>query len=285
MKRAQNINISYSAFEFCMSYFYIMKKVLIAILLATIAQTAFSQEEEADSAFYVNTAFKGNERLKYKVRYGLIKGGEATMVINPIADGDTYLLHIKAMAKTTGVVGVLVDILDVYESYVDIVSGYPIKSVRNIKEGGYTKYNEVLFFRDKGFLRSLNTGDHKAPANILDVLSAFYYARRHLFSHDLKKNETISLNTFFDEEFFPIKVKYKKTEKIRTKFGKIKCLKFIPLLGDKSPFKKEEQFQVWITADDNYVPVKIRVKLPVGSLKCDLINFAGLKNREGQLRK
>jgi hypothetical protein len=94
----------------------------------------------------------------------------------------------------------------------------------------------VLFFREQGFLRSLKSGDHKAPSNVLDVLSAFYYARRHLFSNKLEKDEVIDLYTFFDDEFFPIKVKFKKIEKVRTKFGKIMCLKFIPLLGDKKPF-------------------------------------------------
>ncbi len=261
-----------------------MKKVYFIILfLLVVIKVATSQE--SDTAYFVNTAFKGNEKLQYKVGYGLIKGGEASMIINSVAVGDTYLHHIKAVAKTTGVVGAMFTIYDTYESYVDIFSGYPLKSVRNIRENKYTSYNEVLFFREQGFLRSLKSGDHEAPSNVLDILSAFYYARRYLFTNRLEKNEVIDLYTFFDDEFFPIKVKFKRIEKVRTKFGRIMCLKFIPLLGDKSPFKKEEQFQVWITADKNFIPVKIRVKLPVGSLKCDIIDFDGIKNIDGQLRK
>jgi hypothetical protein len=261
-----------------------MKKIVFfAIFLLLVVCELYSQK--SDTAFFVNTAFEGGEKLRYKVRYGLIKGGEASMTINSVAVGDTYLLHIEAVAKTTGVVGAMFTIYDTYESYVDIYSGYPVKSVRNIKENSYTSYNEVLFFREQGFLRSLKSGDHKAPKHIFDILSAFYYARRHLFSHRLKKDEIIDLYTFFDDEFFPIKVKFKNIEKVRTKFGRIPCLRFIPLLGKDSPFKKEEQFQVWVTADDNYIPVKIRVKLPVGSLKCDIIDFDKIKNINGQLRK
>ena len=261
-----------------------MKKIVL-VTLSVLFISIIVNSQEKDSAFYVNTAFLSQEKLLYKVRYGLIKGGEASMSINTIPVGDAYLLHIKAVARTTGVVGAMVTILDVYESYVDFVTGYPVKSVRNIRESGYTSYNEVLFFRDQGFLRSIKSGDHKAPSNVMDVLSAFYYARRYLFSHQLKKDEIIDLYTFFDDEFFPIKVKFKKIEKVKTKFGKISCLRFVPVLGDKSLFKKEEQFQVWVTADDNFIPVKIRVKLPVGSLKCDIIDFEGIKNQYGQLRK
>ncbi len=261
-----------------------MKKAITTIYFLIISSSIFFAQK-SDSAFYINTAFDGGEKLKYKVKYGLIRGGEASMVINTEPVGYTYVFHIKAFAKTTGMVGAMVKIFDVYESYVDIVSGYPIKSIRNIRENNYLKYNEVLFFREQGFLQSVNSGKHKCPRNVLDVLSAFYYARRYLFSNKLKKNDIIDLYTFFDEEFFPIKAKFKKIEKTRTKFGKIMCLKFIPLLGDKSPFKKEEDFEVWITADNNFIPVKIRVKLPIGSLKCELIDFANIKNRNGQLRK
>ncbi len=240
---------------------------------------------QKDSAFYVNTAFKGGEALKYKIRYGLIKGGEASMTINTVPVGDTYLFHIRAIAKTTGVVGAMVTIQDIYESYVDIQSGYPIKSIRNIREHNYRAYNEVLFFREQGYLKSVNSGKHKAPKNVLDVLSAFYFARRYLFSNKLKKNQIIDLYTFFDEHFFPIQAKFKKIEKTKTKFGKIRCLKFVPILGKDSPFKKEEDFAVWVTDDNNFVPVKIRVKLPIGSLKCDIIDFKDLKNPYANLQK
>ncbi len=260
-----------------------MKRKFIILILLFLSSLLFGQN--TDSSFYVNTAFKGGEILKYKIRYGLIKGGEASMRINTVPVGDTYVFHIKAVAQTTGIVGAMVTIKDIYESYVDIFSGYPIKSVRNIREHNYRSYNEVLFFREQGYLKSVNSGKHKAPNNVLDVLSAFYFARRYLFSNKLKKNQTIDLYTFFDEHFFPIKAKFKKIEKTRTKFGKIKCLKFVPILGDKSPFKKEEDFEVWVTADDNFVPVKIRVKLPIGSLKCDIIDFGNLKNPNANLRK
>lgn len=140
-----------------------------------------------DSVYFINTAFQTGEKLFYKVRYGLIKGGEASLTIEVIPVGDTYLYHIKALAQTTGIVGAMVTIHDVYESYVDILSGYPIKSIRNIKEHNYTSYNETLFFREENFVRSIKSGDHKAPDNILDILSAFYYARRYLFSHTLNK--------------------------------------------------------------------------------------------------
>jgi hypothetical protein len=57
-----------------------MQKIIFTIFSVLLFfQTANSQD--ADTAFYVNTAFKGNERLQYKVAYGLIKGGPVFVTI------------------------------------------------------------------------------------------------------------------------------------------------------------------------------------------------------------
>jgi len=257
--------------------------IIVSLLILLVFQNIFAQEK--DSIPTVNTAFLSDEEIYYKVAYGLIKGGEASLVIRTVPIGDSHLFHITAMAETIGVVGAMVTIKDIYESFVNIETGYPIKSIRNIKEHKYTSYNEVLFFRDQGFLRSINTGDHPAPENIHDILSAFYFARRYLYQNQIKENDTLTLSTYFDEQFFPIKIKFKEFETVKTKFGKIKCLKFVPLLKNNEVFKEEEQLQIWVTADNNYIPVKIRVKLPIGSLKCDIIDFKGIKDENGELSK
>ena len=261
----------------------ITKRIYITITVLFFHLLSFGQL--TDSASHINTAFEGGEKLQYKVKYGIINGGKATLAIDIIPYGYTYIYHIRALARTTGTVGAMVTIRDVYESFVEIHSGYPIKSVRNIYENKYTAYDEVLFFRDSNFVRSMKSGIHKVPPNVLDILSAFYYARRYLFSNGIKKGNIITLNTFFDDELLPIKLKFKGKTKVKTKFGKITCLRFVPLLEKNSPFKKEEQMQIWVTADKNYIPVKIRVKLPVGKIKCDIINFHNIKNKNGVLKK
>jgi len=258
-----------------------MQKLIFLLIICFNSVFFFAQEKKKIP--YINTAFEAGEILKYKVQYGIIKGGEASMSINIVPNGDSYLYHIKAIAETVGVVGAMVTIRDIYESYIEIPSGLPVKSVRNILEHKYTYYDEYNFFRDSNYVETLNAGRFDVPEHIHDVLSAFYYARRYLFSNKLQKNQVIPLKAFFDEKIYDLDVKYKNTEIIKTKFGKIKCLRFVPATNLKGTFEKEDQMQIWVTADENYVPVKIRVKLPIGKLKCDLIDYQGLKNRDGEL--
>jgi len=260
-----------------------MQKFIFLLIILLHINSLFAQKKKEIP--YINTAFEAGEVLKYKVQYGIIKGGEASMSIDIIPNGDSYLYRIKAVAETVGVVGAMVTIRDIYESYVEIYSGLPVKSIRNILEHNYTYYDEYNFFRDSNYVTTLNKNKRfDVPENVHDVLSAFYYARRYLFSNELKKDEIIPLKAFFDEKIYDLDVKYKDTEVIKTKFGKIKCHRFVPATSLKGTFQKEDQLQIWVTADENYIPVKIRVKLPIGKLKCDLIDYEGIKNKNGQLR-
>jgi hypothetical protein len=83
---------------------------------------------------------------------------------------------------------------------------------------------------------------------------------------------------FFDSETFDFRMRFLGTEVIRTKFGKVKCYKFRPLVQSGRVFKAEESLTVWVTADDNKIPIRIKAELAVGSLKADLDEFKGLAN-------
>ncbi len=232
-----------------------------------------------------NTAYEIGEKLTYEVRYGFFKGGEAEMSIDLEPSGKGFVYHVKAIATTTGMATKFVTIHDVYESFIDVTTGLPIKAVRNIKENNYRHYNEFLFDRKNNRVYSVNTGVHETPANVLDLLSAFYYARRTLFKHTQDKNQIIQLDTYFDDDLYKIKIKFKKFDKIKTEFGKVNCLLFVPVIEEGSTFKKEKDFQIWISNDENLIPIRVVAELNYGSVSCDLIQFTGLKNQFNSIQK
>jgi len=258
-------------------------KIFFLLILILIYNNNFSQElEDNNSTVYLNTAFNVGEILTYEVKYGIIKGGEATMGVELFPSGNSFVYHSKAIAYTTGVANKISTFYDIYESFFDIQTGYPIKSIRSIRENNYKKYDEVLFYQKLNYVISLNKGKQEIPDNTLDILSSFYYARRFLFDKKIEKNQTINLTTYFDEQVFPFKIKYLETETINTDFGKLECLKFVTLIEIDSPFKNEDDLQIWFTNDGNFIPVKIRVDAPIGNLKCDLIKYENIKNPLGK---
>ena len=83
---------------------------------------------------------------------------------------------------------------------------------------------------------------------------------------------------FFDGETTKFKLKFLGREDISTKFGQVSCMIFRPLVQAGRVFKEEESLTVWISDDDNKIPIRIKASLAVGSLKADIEAFKGLKN-------
>ena len=65
---------------------------------------------------------------------------------------------------------------------------------------------------------------------------------------------------------------------MKTKFGYVKCLKFRPYVMAGRVFKEEESVTLWVSADKNKIPLKIKADLRVGSIVADLEAFKGLSH-------
>jgi hypothetical protein len=109
-----------------------------------------------------------------------------------------------------------------------------------------------------------------------DVISAIY-AARNLDFRNLQVNDKVYLNFFLDNELFPSYFKYLGKETIRTKFGKFKAIKIAPLLVKGTMFKGGEQMSIWVTDDENHIPIRIETPIIVGTIKVDMKSYEGLR--------
>ena len=67
-------------------------------------------------------------------------------------------------------------------------------------------------------------------------------------------------------------------ENLKTKFGLIECMKLNPYMEAGRVFKSNKGLELWVTNDDNRVPVKVKANLRVGTIVADLTTFRGLTN-------
>ncbi|MFM7023440.1 MAG: DUF3108 domain-containing protein [Flavobacteriales bacterium] len=223
-----------------------------------------------------NKAFKRGEKLKYRVHYGVVDAGNATLEITAdttkIAKRSTY--HMVAKGFTNKAWDAIFPVRDTYESYVDQESILPFFHKRRVNENGYIINHDVAF-NQYNHEALANQKKYKTDTNVQDMVSAFYYARVLDFAH-AKTGDLFVVSTFFDFENFPLKIKYMGTEVIKTDLGKIKCYKFHPVVQKGRVFKTEEDMTVWLSADDSKVPVRVQTNILVGSIKMDLIEYSGL---------
>ncbi|AXG75238.1 DUF3108 domain-containing protein [Flavobacterium arcticum] len=247
-----------------------MKKMLAILLLFTLGN-AFSQG-----------AFTTGEFFKFRIHYGIVNAGYATLEVKDAVKNGKKVYHVVGKGHTTGMTRFFFKVEDNYESYFDKNTVFPYQYVRKINEGGYTKDQEG-FFNQKN--NTVVVKDYKhdtektisVPAGVQDMVSTFYYLRNHPDVSTMKVGEYIAVNMFFDDETTKFKLKFIGRENISTKFGDVPAMIFRPYVQAGRVFKEEESLTVWISDDDNKIPLRIKASLAVGSLKADLIEYKGLK--------
>lgn len=248
-----------------------MKKILAIVMLFTVC-TVFSQG-----------AFKTGEYFKFRIHYGLVNAGYATLEVKEAIRNNKKVHHVVGNGYTTGITKLVFKVKDDYQSYFDKETGQPYQFVRRIDEGGYTK-NQVGFFDQNRNTVTVNDYKHDSkktftvPENVQDIVSVFYYLRNHPKVDKLNVGESITVDMFFDDEVFKFKLKFLGREDLKTKFGTVSAMMFRPYVQAGRVFKEEESLTVWISDDYNRVPLRIKADLAVGSLKADLDEYRGLSH-------
>lgn len=228
-------------------------------------------------------AYDVGEYLKYRIHYGFINAGFATLEIKEAVKNNKKVYRAIGRGYTVGMSRFFFKVEDNYESYFDKETNKPYQFVRKIDEGGYIKDQEGFFNQStkKILVKDYKNNKEKTfsvTENVQDILSTFYFLRNHPEVENLKEGESIIVDMFFDDEIYKFKLKFLGKENIKTKFGTIQSLIFRPLVQSGRVFKEEESLTVWISADENKIPLRIKADLAVGSLKADIDGFKGLKN-------
>jgi len=263
-----------------------MKKYFPIILLLVIVLSAYSTKDRMRTVR--NESFSAGETLKYKVHYGPITAGEAVIDVSnqlhTINGRPTYLATVYG--KTSGSFDLFIKIRDTWQSYIDTAAILPQRYVSNIEEGSYRKrevvdfnhYSNTAFVKKKRKKDPEKSSTHKVSDNVQDIVSGFYYLRTINFDN-LQKGEKFNIKGFFDEENFEMQVTYKGRHVVNTKAGKINAIKLVPKMPKNEMFDGEDSIIVYLSDDDNKVPVMIEAKMFVGSVKVDLYDYKNLKHK------
>lgn len=250
-----------------------MKKIFFLLLLF-ITVSFNTQKPEA---------YDAGEWFKFRIHYGFVNAGYATLEIQEALKNNKKVYHAIGKGYTVGMSRFFFKVDDLYESYFDKVTNKPYQYVRKIDEGGYTKNQEGIFDQDanKILVKDFKNKTEKSfsvTENIQDIVSTFYYLRNHPTIDKLKVGESVVVDMFFDDEIYKFKLKFIGRENIKTKFGTAPSMIFRPIVQSGRVFKEEESLTVWISDDENKIPLRIKASLAVGSIKADLDGFKGLKN-------
>lgn len=261
-------------------------KTPFRVLLVLLAATSFAWCQNDPK----NSAFTFGEELQFEVSYGWLDLAEAKLQVSrrPILEHSRPHFKIDAFGKTKGAATIFGKVNDNWGTHLDTGSLLPSLSYRILEEGKYRKNEKVhfdqanrkarmeLYDKDNRTLRV--TKEYPLPGNVQDLVSGFYYLRT-MDLTNLKKGQAILITGFFDKEIYNLKLIFEGTEQIQTSLGLIDTYVFSPLIPQNKLFRGDYPVKVWVTRDQNKIPVRIKANLFIGSLNIDISSAKGLRNK------
>lgn len=236
-----------------------------------------------------NTSFQFGEKITYQVYYNWafiwLNAGEVYFHVNEEKVDNKTVYHFDSFGKSHKEYDWFFKVRDHFQSYVDSATFYPLYFRRNTYEGGYFVNNKYRFDYSNNLIYS-DVESTKKPQKedtlklqdcLYDVLSAIYYSRNIDYSK-YEVDDKIPLALIIDNEIFNLYIRYLGKEKIKNRNGEeFNCIKFRPLLVEGTIFSKGEHMTVWVTDDENKIPVLVEAKVVVGSIKAFLDTWEGTR--------
>ena len=220
--------------------------------------------------------YQVGEYSAFDVSFGSIIVGHAELeIIEEKLINSTSSFHIVGKGKTTYFFDWFFKVRDVYETFLDTSKLLPIKFIRDINEGPYSK-KQNYFFQHSDSIVTHNDTSYKIPYNSQDMLSALFYART-FNKEEIKEKNSFFVPIFMDEENYFLEVSYLNNEMIETEFGKVDCMVFKPKMQEGRVFEDGEEMKIWISNDKNHLLMKVETKIWAGTIKAVLVDYKELK--------
>lgn len=236
-----------------------------------------------------NDAIIANEKLTYTAAYNmsgiLTDIAEVSMETSNIKTSKATLLKLKCTAATYSKWDNFFKIRDLYESYVNPKTLTPYLYKRDINEGSYYKYMKYTFSHKTKTVKSQlkKKNNYEENKNIAinsgtkDIVSTLYTLR--LFDYkNMPVGASKSLTIIFDREEFKGQITYLGKETITTAIGKKECYKLAIGSSQTNVLKGKNSNFLWLTADENKIPVYGKFKIPVGNGELKIKSATGLKH-------
>ena len=267
-----------------------MKLNIINFATLLFSSLLFSFNAQAQCPI-VNNSFKAGEELTYDLyfKYGLInsKAGESTISVQNTTYKGGFVYKMTTIAISSGFASKMFSLNDTITSYMsyDIV---PLYFDKKAHEGGdFTDETLTYSYADDKVTAVANrvkNGDHKfnerleSKKCLYDMQSVVFYARTLDFAN-MKDGDVAQINFVSGKKMRAMDIKLDGTVNMKANNKKkYYCYKLILNINDPAFDDKSEAMTVYLSKDENRIPIRIDSQLKVGSTRAILRNASGLKH-------
>ncbi len=241
--------------------------LICLMLLALLAAPAGAAEE---------LPFSPGEKLTFQLRWGVIPAGEATLEVHPpeVIEGK-IAHHFVLTARTNSFIDVFYKVRQRIDAYSDLGLNRSLlyKEVHTVSHR--KRDARIVFDWENMEARYINFGEVKKQVALdpgaFDPLSVFYYAR--LF--DPGRHPVLERPVTDGEKCVVGRATVVGRDRIRVQGKPYDTFLIEPELkqvGGVFEKSKDAKIQIWLTADDRRIPVRLRSKVVIGSFTGDLVS-------------
>ncbi len=211
-----------------------------------------------------------SEHLLFDVIWGgwsfrWVHAGHATLDILP--HDAPHLWQVRSLAWSNSFFSSLYPVNDTVYSVIDSRGIYPVQFVKKLHEGKFRSRDEQWFDQRKGRMCDKDTILDIKPFTH-DVLSAFTFIR----TQKLEVGKSFDLEAVSGRKKYKLRVLVHRKESVEVPAGRFKTVVVEPVLQGDGLFKAKGKLTIWLTDDERRMPVKMQSKIPVGSIKAELVS-------------
>jgi hypothetical protein len=223
--------------------------------------------------------FAAGEEVGFRITWAHLLAGRATLKVLAGTSSGAPTVRFVAEARSQGFFAWLLhyEVNDRTVATWEPSSGCSVAIEKNLHEGRAVRDQSVTFDRAEGLalVKDAKVAEHQFPVGscALDVLSALFVAR----IRGVPEPGDLVLPVFDNGKHYELGVRVlgRETLDLPPPLGRgVRTLKVEPHLQEGSGlFVRNGQVQLWLTDDARRLPVRMRSKVPVGSVSADLETY------------
>lgn len=236
-------------------------------------------------------AFKAGERMYFTMHYewGLINSdiGSAVVSLDEDSFNGRQAFKCTVTGKTTRMYDLFFKVRENFVSWFSVDELRPMKFTRDTQEGKYIARNTYIYDWSAAEphiladVYSSSSGQENIELPLTSCtfdLPALFFFARNIDMSKVKEDKRYPMTFAIDDEVYNVYFIYHGKETIDVKgLGRVKALKFAAKLIAGEVFTGEEDVMMWISDDENKVPVLFEAPILVGTASGRMTRVEGLK--------
>lgn len=262
------------------------RKALILLLIFVCIAVIFPSVYPSQPGAVINLPFGEGEVMVFDVYWLSLYAGRAVMEVKGAVNmRGRNAIHIVGVAESSPALSVIYSIKDRIETYLDIESLLPMKSIVIRKERKKDLEKTVIFNRSSLVATEfIKKGDgekikrYSIKPDVQDILSCFYFIR----AKGISPGSPLSFSVYAGNKVWEIEVSIVGEEKVKTANGEVDCYILKPVAKYEGKIQDTGDVIIWVTKDNSMVPMKMRsnikvkvgpARIPLGSVTASLMEY------------